>query len=91
MRNLTFFRGNIPKISNIQMEKSVFTFHAEIQDGRQKKRESDFCEKSPVHSGQPGVKNFDEIPLSRTVKETEANLCFSIFGENSKIHNGRHF
>ena len=28
--------------------------------------------------------NFDEIPLSRTVKEIEANLCFAIFGKNSK-------
>ena len=32
-----------------------------------------------------GVKNFHENPLSQTVKEIEANLCFSIFGENSKI------
>ena len=37
------------------------------------------------------VKNFDEIALSRTVKEIEANLCFSISGKNSKIQNGRHF
>ena len=29
--------------------------------------------------------NFDEIALSRTVKEIEANLCFAIFGKNSKI------
>ena len=35
--------------------------------------------------------NFDEIALYRTVKETEANLCFAIFGENLKIQNGRHF
>ena len=27
------------------------------------------------------LKNFDEIALSRTVKETEANLCFAIFGK----------
>ena len=33
------------------------------------------------------VENFDEITLSRTVKEIEANLCF----KNSKIQNGRHF
>ena len=26
-----------------------------------------------------------EIALSRTVKEIEANLCFAIFGKNSKI------
>ena len=33
------------------------------------------------------VENFDEIALSRTVKEIEANWCFAIFGkkfENSK-------
>ena len=38
-----------------------------------------------------GVENFDEIALSLTVKEIEAFLCFCIFGENSKIQNGRHF
>ena len=37
------------------------------------------------------VENFDEIALSRTVKEIEAILCFSIFGKNSKIQNGRLF
>ena len=37
------------------------------------------------------VENFDEIALSRTVKEIEANLCFAIFGKNSIIQNGRHF
>ena len=36
------------------------------------------------------VENFDEIALSRTVKEIEAILCFAIFGKNSKILNGRH-
>ena len=30
------------------------------------------------------VENFDEIALSRTVKEIEANLCFAIFGKNYK-------
>ena len=33
------------------------------------------------------IENFDEITLSGTVKEIEANLCFAIFGkkfENSK-------
>ena len=34
------------------------------------------------------VENFDEIALSRTVKEIEAILCFSIL---AKIPNGRHF
>ena len=37
------------------------------------------------------VENFDEIALSGTVKEIEANLCFAIFGKNSKIQNGCHF
>ena len=37
------------------------------------------------------VENFDEIALSRTVKEIEGNLCFAIFGKTSKIQNGRHF
>ena len=37
------------------------------------------------------VENFDEIALSRMVKETEANLCFCIFGKNLNIQNGRHF
>ena len=39
----------------------------------------------------PVGENFDEIALSRTVKEIEANLCFATFGKNSKIQNGRHF
>ena len=39
----------------------------------------------------PWVENFDEIALSRTVKEIEGNLCFAIVGKNSKIQNGRHF
>ena len=30
------------------------------------------------------VENFDEIALSCTVKEIEANYSFCIFGENSK-------
>ena len=34
------------------------TFHAEIQDGRQKWRESDLCKKSPVHSRHPGGRKF---------------------------------
>ena len=37
------------------------------------------------------VKNLDEIALSCTVKEIEANFCFTSFGKNSKIQNGRHF
>ena len=45
-----------------------------------------------VHcTGTLWVEKFDEIALSHTVKEIEANLCFAIFGKNSKIQNGRHF
>ena len=39
----------------------------------------------------PWIENFVEIAVSRTVKEIQAILCFSIFGKNSKIQNGRHF
>ena len=37
------------------------------------------------------VKNFDEIALSRTVKELTKILHFAVFGKNSKIQNGHHF
>ena len=50
------------------------------------------------------IENFDEIALSRMVKEknenfneitlfctVKASLCFAIFGKNLKIQNGRHF
>ena len=51
-----------------------------------------FLENCRVHSLDTlWVENFDEIALSRMVKEIEANLCFAIFGKNSKIQNGRHF
>ena len=51
-----------------------------------------FFENCRVHSSDTlWVENFDEIALSCTVKEIEANLCFAIFGKNSKIQNGRHF
>ena len=39
----------------------------------------------------PVGQKFEELALSRTVKEIEANLCLAIFGKNSKIQNGRHF
>ena len=45
-----------------------------------------------LHSLDPlWLEKFAEIALSRTVKEIEVNLCFAIFGKNSKIQNGRHF
>ena len=39
----------------------------------------------------PVGRNFAEITLSHTVKETDAYLCFAISGKNLKIQNGRHF
>ena len=54
--------------------------------------EGKFFENCRVHSLDTlWVENFDEIALSRTVMEIEANSCFAIFGKNSKIQNGRHF
>ena len=34
------------------------------------------------------VENFDEIALSRSVKEIATFLCFAFFAKNSKIQNG---
>ena len=52
-----------------------FTFYAEIQDGRQKWQENDFCETSPVDSPDTlWVKNFVKITLSRSVSEINTFL-----------------
>ena len=54
--------------------------------------ENFFCKLQRVHFLDTlWVENFDEIALSRTVKEIESILCFAILGKNSKIQNGRHF
>ena len=66
--------------------------NSKIQNGRHFWGEENFFENCRVHSLDTlWVENFDEIALSRTVKEIEANLCFAILGKNSKIQNGRHF
>ena len=58
--------------------KFFLSFYAEIQDGRQKWRENDFCKKSPVDSADTlWVKNFVEIALSRSVSETNTFLCLT--------------
>ena len=63
----------------------VFAFLAKIQNGRHFWGEETFIKLSIVHCLDAlWVENFDEIALSRTVKEIEANLCFCIFGKNSK-------
>ena len=55
-------------------------------------RRGKFFENCKVHSLDTlWVEIFDEIAISCTGKEIEANLCFAIFGKNSKIQNGRHF
>ena len=70
----------------------VFPFLAKIQNGRHFWGGENFLKINNIHSSHTlRVENFDEIALSRTVKEIQAILCFSIFGENSKIQNGRHF
>ena len=58
--------------------KRVFALNAGIQDGHQKWRENDFCEKPPVDSADTlQVKNFVEIALSRSVSEMNAFLRFT--------------
>ena len=62
-----------------------------IQNGRHMWEEENFWKLPGVHcSDTLWLENFDEIPLSHTVKEIEAILCFAIFAKNSKIQNGRH-
>ena len=62
-------------ISHRFRDKRIFAFNAEIQDGHQKWRENDFCEKSLVDPADTlWVKIFDEIALSRTVSEIKAFL-----------------
>ena len=52
-----------------------FVFYTEIQDRRQKWRENDFCEKSPVDSVDTlWVINFGEIALIRSVSEINTFL-----------------
>ena len=66
--------------------------NSKIQNGRHLWGGENFFKLARVEfSDTLWVENFDEITLSRTVKEIEANLCFAIFGKNSKIQNGRHF
>ena len=71
---------------------AIFGKNSKIQNGRHFGEGKIFGKLQRVHSLDTlWVENFDEIALSRTVKEIEANLCFAIFGKNSKIQNGRHF
>ena len=58
-----------------------FHFLRKFENGRHMWEEEIFLKIAKVHcSDTLWVKNFDEIALSRMVKEIEANLCFAIFG-----------
>ena len=71
---------------------AIFGNNSKIQNGRHFGEGKIFWKLQRLHSLDTlWVENFDEIALSRTVKEMEANFCFAIFGKNSKIQNGRHF
>ena len=64
---------------------AIFGKNSKIQNGGEGKI---FGKLQRLHSLDPlWIENFAEIALSRTVKEIEANLCFAIFGKNSKIQN----
>ena len=69
---------------------AIFGKNSKIQNGRHFWGGENFLKIAKI-TDTLWVENFDEIALSRTVKEIEANLCFAIFGKNSKIQNGRHF
>ena len=72
------FRRN-RSISLCYRDKHIFAFNAEIQDGRQKWWENDFCKKSPVDSADTlWVKNFVENALSRSVSEINTFLRLTL-------------
>ena len=71
---------------------AIFGKYSKIQNGRHFWGGENFLKTAKLHSLDTlWVENFDEIALSCTVKEIEANLCFAIFGKTLKIQNGRHF
>ena len=70
------FRRNRSILLRFRDER-VFAFNAEIQDGHQKWRKNNFCEKLPVDSAKTlWVKIFIEIALSRSFSEINAFLHF---------------
>ena len=69
---------------------SIFGKNLKIKNGRYFRGEEIFLKLPIVHLLDTlRVENFNKIALSRTVMEIEANLCFSIFGKNSKIFGER--
>ena len=61
---------------------AIFDKNSKIQNGRHFWGGENFLKLPRVQY--PVGRNFDEIALSCTVKEIEANLCFSIFGKVAK-------
>ena len=77
------FRWNC-SISHCFWDKCTFAFYAEIQEGHQKWRESDFCLKLPVDSPYTlRTKNLVEIALSHTVSK------ISVLTFHAEIQDGR--
>ena len=69
--------------------KRVFVLNGEIQDGRHKWQENDFCEKLLVDSADTlRVKNFVEIALSHSVSDINAFLHLT---QKFKMAAGKHF
>ena len=70
---------------------AIFGKNSKIQNGRHFWGGENFSKNcQQTFFRYPWIENFVEIALSRTVKEIQAILCFSIFSKNSKIQNGRH-
>ena len=74
----TLWVKNFVKIArsrSISEINTLFVFNAEIQEGRQTRRENVFCEMSPIDSGHIlCVKNFVKIAPSRSVSEINVFL-----------------
>ena len=65
---------------------AIFGKYSKIQNGPHFWGGENFLKTATItFLGHPVVENFDEIALSRTVKEIEANLCFAIFSKIRKF------
>ena len=95
MANITFLRypENFDEILSRTVKEilcfAIFGKNSKIQNGRHFWGGENFLKIAKIAF--LNTLKISTIALSRTVKEIEANLCFAIFGKNSKIQNGRHF
>ena len=78
-------------VKEIEANLCFAIFGKNSQNGRHFWGGENFLKIANINSLDTLGSKISEIALSRTVKEIEANLCFAIFGKNSKIQNGRHF